>query len=238
LMQQLAPVFPGAVVYPIGTTQAGEILLLTYSDVSPEQYFVLNPQTGKLSLFLDQLPKIRGLKLSPMKPISFKASDGTLIFGYLTLPATHTGGKPPPLIALSHGGPQVRDTWGYDGEVQYFASLGYAVLQVNYRGSTGYGKAYALQSIIDVGHRSVDDVADGVRWVTAEGMADPHRVVVYGASYGGYISLGLATRYPDLPCCVVGFAGVYDWELDFRFNESGTRDHESCAFGAGSISER
>ena len=108
--------------------------------------------------------------------------------------------------------------------MQYFASLGYAVLQVNYRGSTGYGKSYALKNIIEVGRQSVDDVADGVRWTTGEGLADPKRVVVYGGSYGGYIALGVATRHPDLPSCVVGFAGVYDWEVDMKSDSDLFRD--------------
>jgi len=224
LQKRLAPTFPDAVVYPVGPTQAGDVLVLTYSDVSPRQYFMLDLQHNRLRTFLDQQPKVRGLTLSPMKPVTFKATDGTALYGYLTMPAGNTSAKPPPLIAISHGGPFLRDHWEFDPEVQYFASLGYAVLQVNYRGSTGYGTGYALQNIIQVGRKSVDDVADGVRWATAEGHADPKRVVVYGGSYGGYISLGIATRHPELASCVVGFAGVYDWELEMKSDSDKLRD--------------
>jgi len=216
IQAKLATTFPDAVVYPVGFTQTGDALVAIFSDASPSRYLLFNPQRGTLTQFLDEQPKMRGLTLSKMQPVSFKASDGVTLYGYLTLPAAHTGNRPPPLIALSHGGPQLRDTWGYDSEVQYFATLGYAVLQVNYRGSTGYGKKYALPNIIEVGHQSVDDVADGIRWAIEEGFADPAKVVAYGGSYGGYISLALASRHPDLAKCIIGFAGVYDWEMEMK----------------------
>ena len=106
------PLFPDAVVYPIGTTQTGEVLVLTYADVSPPQYFLFNLQRRQLRLYLDECPKVRGLTLSPMKPVTFKASDGAALYGYLTLPAGHIGAKPPPLIAIAHGGPLIRDRLG------------------------------------------------------------------------------------------------------------------------------
>jgi dipeptidyl aminopeptidase/acylaminoacyl peptidase len=216
IQSQLAPTFPGAVIHPLGFTQTGDALVATASDVSPLQYYLFNPQRGTLLKFLDPVPKTRGLTLAPIQPVSFKATDGSTLYGYLTLPVARSGTKPPPLIVLSHGGPHLRDTWGYDNEVQYFASLGYAVLQVNYRGSSGYGQKYALADLIEVGRQSVDDVADGIRWAIAQGHADPARVVACGGSYGGYISLALATRYPDLAKCIVGFAGVYDWEMEMK----------------------
>jgi dipeptidyl aminopeptidase/acylaminoacyl peptidase len=213
LQAKLAPALAGATVVPLGITSTGDIFLSATADVSPDKYYLFNPKTGQLTLVLNQHPKVEGLALSPMKPVTFKAADGTNLHGYLTLPAGHVEGKLPPLIALVHGGPMVRDTWGYDSEVQYFAALGYAVLQVNYRGSSGYGGGYALDNIVEVGVQSVEDIADSLRWAVAQGIADPKRLVVYGGSYGGYIALGMATRHPDLPACVVGFAGVYDWEF-------------------------
>ncbi len=224
IQSQLAPTFPDAVIHPLGFTQTGDALVATASDVSPLQYYLFNPQRGTLLKFLDPKPKTRGLTMSPMQPVSFKATDGSTIYGYLTLPVGRSGTKPPPLIALSHGGPSFRDTWGYDSEVQYFASLGYAVLQVNYRGSSGYGERYALPNLIEVGHQSVDDVADGIRWAIAQGHADPARVVVCGGSYGGYISLALAERYPDLAKCIIGFAGVYDWEMEMKVDSDKYRE--------------
>ncbi|HET7537022.1 MAG TPA: S9 family peptidase, partial [Candidatus Didemnitutus sp.] len=219
---KLAATFPDSIVYPLGAASTGELLIRMSSDVSPPQYFLLDAEHGKLRTFLDPQPRVRGLTLSPMKPITFKAADGTELHGYLTLPAGRTGTKPPPLVVISHGGPATRDTWAYDPEVQYLAALGYAVLQVNYRGSSGYGQE--LRDIIEVGHQSVDDVADGIKWATAQGMGDAKRVVAYGGSYGGYISLALATRYPDLVCGAIGFAGVYDWEYQMRKDSDKLRE--------------
>ena len=224
LQAQLTPALPGAIVLPLGVTVTGEILLVANSDVSPTKYYLFNPGTGQLTAILNQHPKVNGLALSPMKPIEFKSHDGVDLHGYLTLPPGRAGSKPLPLIALIHGGPFVRDSWGYNSEVQYLASLGYAVLQVNYRGSTGYGEHYALNNIIEVGEYSVEDVAAGLRWAVAQGIADPGRLVVCGGSYGGYIALSLATRHPDLPACVVGFAGVYDWEFETRSDREKFRE--------------
>ena len=216
LQDALSPALPGAVVIPMGLTQSGEILVQAYADTSPSEYFLFNPKTSKLQLLLDRRPKVRDLTLSPTKPVLLKAADGTELRGYLTRPPGNTGSKPLPLIALVHGGPRARDTWGYDSEVQYYAALGYAVLQLNYRGSTGYGLNFGQRNIIEVGKISVDDIADSLRWAVAQGLADPKRLVVCGGSYGGYIALGIATRYPDLPACVIGFAGVYDWKAHNR----------------------
>ena len=212
----LAPALPGMIVQPVGLTQSGEILVHTYSDVSPSEYYLFNPQANKLQLFLDRSPKVRDLALAPMKPIAFKTAEGVELHGYLTRPPGDSGRKPLPLIVLIHGGPALRDTWGYDAEVQYFAALGYAVLQVNYRGSSGYGTEFAQKDITEVGIHSVDDIAASLKWAVSEGIADPKRLVVCGGSYGGFIALGIATRYPELPAAVIGFAGVYDWESHSR----------------------
>ena len=146
-----------------------------------------------------------------MQPVEFPARDGYVLHGYLTLPVHRPAAQRVPLIALSHGGPRLRDERDFNREVQFYAGLGYGVLQVNYRGSDGFGLAHLQTDIIAVGHISVDDVADGLRWTVAQGYADPKRLVAMGGSYGGYIAMGLATRYPELTAAVVGFAGVYDW---------------------------
>ncbi len=212
LMAVLEPSFPGCVIQPKGTTFDGNVLFTAYSDVRPLSCYLLNGKTGEIGLYLPSRPDARGRAWAPMREVSFPARDGYPLHGYLTLPVGRRDGQRVPLIALSHGGPMARDTWGFDCEVQYFAALGYAVLQVNYRGSAGLGSAHRLADIFQVCRSSVDDVADGIGWAIAQGYGDRKRVVAMGGSYGAYISLGLATRYPDRVAAAVGFAGIYDYE--------------------------
>ena len=208
--------FPGCVIRPQGTTYDGNVLFTAFSDVRPLSFYLLNGKTGEIGLYLPSRPEARGRTWAPMREVSFAARDGYTLRGYLTLPVGRRDGKRVPLIALSHGGPMSRDTWGFDCEVQYFAALGYAVLQVNYRGSTGLGAAHQLSDILQVCHRSVDDVSDGIAWAASAGYADPRRVVAMGGSFGAYISLGIATRYPGQIAAAIGFAGVYDYEQHLR----------------------
>lgn len=212
----LEPSFPGCVIRPQGTTYDGNVLFTAFSDVRPASCYLLNGATGEIGLYLPSRPEARGRAWSPMREITFPARDGYPLRGYLTLPAARKDGKRVPLVALCHGGPMSRDTWGFDSEVQYFAALGYAVLQVNYRGSAGLGLRHQLGSILEVCRRSVDDVADGIAWAASQGYADPKRVVAMGGSFGAYISLGLAERYPGQIAAAVGFAGVYDYEQHIR----------------------
>jgi len=211
----------GAVARPWGVTYDGQILFGLGGDTKPLVLCLLNPRDGKVSPILPRLPDAVGRTWAPMRNVTFRSSDNHLIHAYLTLPLSRKEGQRVPLIALSHGGPQARDTWGFHSETQFYAALGYGVLQVNYRGSSGFGRAYALNDIIEVNRRSVDDVADGLRWTVDQGFADPKRLVAVGGSYGGYISLAIATRHPELPAAVVGLAGVYDW-YDQVLNHVGT----------------
>jgi dipeptidyl aminopeptidase/acylaminoacyl peptidase len=147
--------------------------------------------------------------MAEMKPITFKARDGLLIHGYLTLP--HGAGKDVPLIIHPHGGPfGIRDEWGFDPEVQYLAYHGYAVLQVEYRGSGGYGNAFMEDGYRQWGGTMQDDLTDATHWAVQQGIADPRLICIYGASYGGYASLEGVEKEPDLYRCAVGYAGVYD----------------------------
>lgn len=203
---------PNDFCLPLGATAKGEILVLAMSDVRPPTYFLFDAKSGRLALLIEESPEAGSRQLAQMRPIAFPASDGYPLHGYLTLPPAYRAGDRVAMIALAHGGPTARDRWGYDPEVQLLAALGYGVIQVNYRGSSGYGMKHELKDIIEVGRTAVDDVADGLRWVVTEGLGDRDRLVVYGASYGGYIALELAARHPDLPACVIGSAGVYDWE--------------------------
>ena len=142
-----------------------------------------------------------------MQPISYQARDGLMIRGYLTLPV----GVPPkdlPTVLFVHGGPWARDRWGYDPAVQWLANRGYAVLQVNYRGSSGYGKKHLVASYKEWGGKMHDDLIDGVNWIVNQGIADPKKIAIMGASYGGYASLVGVTLTPDVFAAGVSRVGI------------------------------
>jgi dipeptidyl aminopeptidase/acylaminoacyl peptidase len=141
-----------------------------------------------------------------MKPVTIRARDGLDLPSYLTVPAGAEE-KNLPLVLNVHGGPWARDGWGYDPEAQWLANRGYAVLQVNYRGSVGFGKAFVNAGNREWGARMHDDLLDAVTWATAEGIADPNRVCIYGGSYGGYAALVGAAFTPDVFCCAVDIVG-------------------------------
>ena len=145
-------------------------------------------------------------ELAEMRPITYQARDGLTIHGYLTLP--RGGGKNLPLIVNAHGGPWARDAWGYDPEVQFLVNRGYAVLQVNFRGSTGYGRKFWEASFKEWGRTMQDDVTDGVKYAVAQGIADPKRIAIYGGSYGGYCTLAGLAFTPELYACGVDYVGV------------------------------
>ena len=212
----LQQAFPGATIFIRGVLESGEVLFSVSSDVLPPVLYRLNVAKHEVHTVIIAYPEAGKRKWAPMQPVSFATRDGWTVHGYLTLPPGRKPDQKVPLIALSHGGPSARDGWGFDAEVQFLAFLGYGVLQVNYRGSTGYGRSHELATILAVHDKSVDDVADGIRWAIAQGYAHPTKIAAYGGSYGGYISLALATRYPELLAATVGFAGVYDWETQFK----------------------
>nr|WP_301003853.1 prolyl oligopeptidase family serine peptidase [Arsukibacterium sp.] len=150
-----------------------------------------------------------------MQQISFTARDGKVIRGLLTLP--DNAGKNLPLIVNVHGGPfGPFDSWGYNSEVQYLANRGYAVLQINFRGSGGYGDDFQRAGRLQWGHAMQDDVTDGTLWAIEQGIADKERICIYGGSYGGYAALWGVIKEPDLYKCSVGYVGVYDMPLFFK----------------------
>jgi dipeptidyl aminopeptidase/acylaminoacyl peptidase len=151
-------------------------------------------------------PELDKYTLATMEPIQFKTRDGLTVHAYLTLPA-NSSGKNLPLVLNVHGGPWTRDGWGYDGEAQWLANRGYACLQVNYRGSTGYGKKFLNAGDREWGGKMHNDLVDAVNWAIAKGLADPQKVAIYGGSYGGYAALVGATFTPDLFCCAVDIVG-------------------------------
>lgn len=182
-------------------------ILRTYSDRSLGSFYLYESLTDTLTKLTDVSPWLDENDLAEMRPVSFTSRDGLTIHGYLTLPK----GKDPknlPVIVNPHGGPWHRDVWGYNPEVQLFANRGYAVLQMNFRGSTGYGRKFWESSFKQWGKTMQDDVSDGVKWLVDHGIADPKRIAIYGGSYGGYCTLAGMTFTPDLYACGVDYVGV------------------------------
>lgn len=170
-------------------------------------YYYDKDQTDTFVQVTDFYPWLKEEYLAEMKPISYAARDGLTIHGYLTLPVG-VEAKNLPAIVVVHGGPESRDTWGYDTEAQLLANRGLAVLQVNYRVSTGYGKAFWEAGFKQWGLKQQDDITDGVAWLIAQGVADPKRIAIYGGSYGGYATLMGLIKTPELYACGVDYVGV------------------------------
>jgi dipeptidyl aminopeptidase/acylaminoacyl peptidase len=145
--------------------------------------------------------------MADMNPITYTTRDGLTIHGYLTIPRGSEG-KNLPLVVNPHGGPTARDNWGFNPEVQLLASRGYAVFQMNFRGSAGYGRSFMEAGFKEWGKKMQDDISDGVQWLVSEGIADPKRVAIYGASYGGYATLAGLTYTPELYACGIDYVGV------------------------------
>jgi dipeptidyl aminopeptidase/acylaminoacyl peptidase len=176
-------------------------------DAAPVHYYVWDRARREASLLFTNRPRLEACTLSRMEPVAFEARDGMRLHGYLTLPAGLPGPGPLPAVVLVHGGPWVRDVWGLDNEVQWLANRGYAVLQVNYRGSTGYGKDYLNAGDREWGAAMSTDLLDGKAWMVARGIADPARVAVMGGSYGGYAVLAALAFTPDEFACGVDVVG-------------------------------
>lgn len=193
-----------------------KILVRTYSDVDPGAYYLFDRETMQAKFLLAAMDWIDPKQMSPTRPISFAARDGIQVHGYLTVPRD-SDGKNLPIILHPHGGPHgPRDQWGFNPEVQFLANRGYAVLQVNFRGSGGYGSKFESMGYRNWGTTMIDDMTDAVKWAVAEGIADPNRMCTYGASYGGYAALMTVVREPELYQCTIGYVGVYSLPLMFK----------------------
>ncbi len=176
-------------------------------DNSSCRYYLYNRKWKRGSFLFAEIPQLDEYELSHTLPISFAARDGLTIHGYITYPAGMEN-KSLPLVLKVHGGPWFRDSWGFDPEVQFFAGRGYACLQVNYRGSTGYGKDFINAADREWAGKVMNDLEDGVRWAVSEGIADPDRMAIYGRSWGGYCALLAAARLPGLFRCAVDVYGI------------------------------
>ncbi len=208
LFNRLENLLPGyEIVISSHNKAENKFIIRTYSDRSLGAYYFYDSKTEVIQKIAEISPWLEEEDLSEMKPVQYQSRDGLTINGYLTLPKNGSE-KNLPLIVNPHGGPWVRDSWGYNPEVQLFASRGYGVFQMNYRGSTGYGKNFWKSSFKQWGKKMQDDITDGVNWLIEKGIANPDRIAIYGGSYGGYATLAGVTFTPDLYRCAVDYVGV------------------------------
>jgi len=207
LQETLEEKFPG---HHIAVTSMDDderrVVFATYSDRSRGVLYLYDRETGEVEKLADLAPWLNEEYMAHMKPIRFTSRDGLEIPGYLTLPLGVEGVNLP-VVVIPHGGPSARDVWGFDPEAQFLANRGAAVLQVNFRGSTGFGRAFWEAGFRQWGGDMQHDVTDGVKWLIEQGIADPERIAIYGASYGGYSALAGATFTPDLFAAAVSFVG-------------------------------
>lgn len=196
------------------------MLVVAGGEADPGVLYVYTPDERQLDIFSEFRPEVNFGHLAKPKPVDYKARDGTRVTAYLTLPRGR-GAKKLPLILLPHGGPYgVRDQLRYDDEVQLLANRGYAVLQPNYRGSSGYGLQFSRLGDGQIGRKMQDDIDDAMDWAVAQGIADPNRVCVVGGSYGGYAALWAVTRNPERYRCAASWAGVTDWDSQLRYDRN------------------
>jgi len=225
VQQQLDSVLPGTInlmSFP-SSNHAEWALVQSYSDVKPPFYTLYNIKTGALDPVGQAYPGIDPARMGRQDPVRYKARDGMEIPALLTLPAN--GAKNAPLVVLVHGGPYVHgNNWGWYPDTQFLASRGYAVLEPDFRGSTGYGDKHFRAGWKQWGLKMQDDIADGARWAIAQGIADPQRICIAGASYGGYATLMGLVNDPDLYKCGVSWVGVTDINLLYDGHWSFTSD--------------
>ncbi len=205
---RLSEKLPGyEVALQSATRDENKFIVAAYNDRTPGSRYLYDAQANTLDKLGDINPALPEADMAVVKPIQYTSRDGLVIQGYLTLPV----GKPAqglPCVVNPHGGPWVRDGWGFNPEAQFLANRGYCVLQMNYRGSTGYGRKFWEASFGQWGLSMQDDITDGVHWLVEQGIADPDRVGIYGGSYGGYATLAGIVSTPDLYAAAVDYVGV------------------------------
>jgi dipeptidyl aminopeptidase/acylaminoacyl peptidase len=215
--QRLRQTFPSLNVQILDeTNDLNKILVFVSSPQRPGDYLLMDTGNFNFLLRLAKYPDFPLESLSRMDPVLLTARDGTELRGYLTMP-TGTGEKNLPMVVMPHGGPfDVFDSWVYNYEAQLLASKGYAVFQLNFRGSGGRGRSFVEAGYGEWGGKMQDDITDSVIWAINDGVADPERVCIYGTSYGGYAALMGAAKNPDMFQCAIGLSGVYDLNLLFE----------------------
>jgi dipeptidyl aminopeptidase/acylaminoacyl peptidase len=213
LHKQLRQSFGGnEAIIVSSSTDMSKVIVFSYSDKDPGSYYLFDQQKGQLSFIASQRSWINPAEMSAMEPIRIRSSDQTILNGYLTIPKG-TNGKDLPMVVMPHGGPHLRDYWGYDSEAQMLAAQGYAVLQVNFRGSSGYGDQFLTSGYATWGSKIQQDIIDFTRWAIKDGVANKDKVCIFGGSFGAFSALQSATLAPDLFQCSIGYAGVYDLPL-------------------------
>jgi dipeptidyl aminopeptidase/acylaminoacyl peptidase len=214
LMQQ----FPGENVRFVSGTRDGRLsVVLVDADVDPGTFYLFDRDARKLTPLLSETSWIDPARMASKQPFEFSARDGRQLQGYVSYPPGLENATHLPMVVYVHGGPYgVRDNWDYDSYVQALATRGYAVLQVNFRGSGGYGDAFVRAGWGEWGGRMQDDVTDATRWAIAQGIADAGHLCIFGGSYGGYAALEGAVKEPDLYRCAIGYVGVYDLALMYQ----------------------
>ncbi len=220
IAEQLSRALPNTpLINFVGASEdEGKLLVWAGSDNDPGTYLVLDRESRQLVQVMRSRPELDGVQLAAVRPITYRAADGTQIPGYLTLPPG-SNGRNLPAIVMPHGGPSARDEWGFDWLAQYFANRGFAVLQPNFRGSAGYGNEWFQTNGFQSWNVAIWDVNDAGRWLISEGIADPSRLAVVGWSYGGYAALQSGVVDPDLYKAVVAIAPVADlgdWRDEWR----------------------
>ena len=197
-----------------------KILVRVYSEVNPGEYYLFDAKTKQAKFLWANRSWLDPRKMASATPFKFETDDKVELNGYLTMPVGLAKDEKAPLVVMIHGGPQSRDFLTFDGEVQLLANRGYAVMQVNFRGSVGYGSVFRRAGRLEWGGKMIQDIIDATHHVTGNFNIDSNRMCTYGASYGGYAALMATVRAPDLYKCTIGYVGIYD--LNYAFSESDT----------------
>ncbi len=206
--QKLDKLLPNTELRIINRDKSEKVFVIrTFTDRNPGSYYLYTATNGKLKKLSDINSAIDEAQMCEMKPIKYTSRDGLEINGYLTLPL-NSSGKNLPVVVVPHNGPGQRNTWGFNAETQFLANRGYAVFQVNYRGSSGYGKSFYAAGFKQWGGKVQDDIDDGVQWLIKEKIANPQKIAIYGTSFGGFIALNSAIKSPNLYKCAASNSGV------------------------------
>lgn len=220
IQQQIDSAVPNSVNRILSISQDEQRLLVFAStSQNPGTYYLFDRTEHSLAKFVDVMPWIDPSKMAPKRAFKIKARDGLVLRGYFTAPLGKKM-KNLPLVVMVHGGPWARDMDGFDPQVQFLANRGYGVLQINYRGSTGYGSEFYEKGFREVGTGMQDDIEDATRWAIKSGIADPKRIAIMGGSFGGYSTLMGLIRSPDLYACGINIAGVTDWAGVIKYGKA------------------
>ncbi|WP_445355952.1 alpha/beta hydrolase family protein [Microbulbifer sp. EKSA008] len=223
IFRGLKKAFQGFHISFTSFTTSGDFgVLKVHGDRLPGDYYLVNLKTKSVDFLTSSADWLHPDQLNPMLADGFTSEDGLQIGTYLTFPKGPDQRNP--MVVLPHGGPHSRDYWGYDRNAQILSQNGYLVLQVNFRGSTGYGQGFYSAGLREWGGKIQQDIADAVHWAIEKGYADPERICIYGASFGGYSALMNPIRNPDLYQCAVGYVGVYDLEMMYTKGDIKRRD--------------